>query len=416
MNPIQAWRQSGAQNPPHIITLVLMAGLTALSMNIFLPSLPAMALHFKTDYAVMQLSVSIYLAVTALMQLVIGPLADRFGRRPVVLVSILIFLAATAGTLLSRSAEAFLFWRMVQACIASGIVLSRTIVRDMYPQDQAASMIGYVTMGMALVPMVGPLLGGALDEAFGWQASFVALLLCGIGLYLLCHVDLGETAPKTSFSFRAQFRDYPELFKSRRFWGYCLSAAFSSGAFFAYLGGTPYVGTHIYDMPASVLGFYFGAPALGYMFGNYLSGRLSVKIGINGMLVKGVAWCAAGAALAAALSILHPSSPVSFFAPFVLVGVGNGMALPSANAGMLSVRPHLAGTAAGIGGAIMIGGGSLLSALAGVVSVPDHGLYLLLGIMVVSCLLAIASALWTLRIDRIERAKAEGEPPEGEGI
>lgn len=129
--------------PPHITTLVLLAGIGALSMNIFLPSLAAMAEYFETDYALVQLSISAYLGVIGVLQLIIGPLSDRYGRRPVMLWALAIFTLSTLGCLFAESIEVFLFFRALQAAVAAGIVLSRAIVRDMVPANEAASMIGY---------------------------------------------------------------------------------------------------------------------------------------------------------------------------------------------------------------------------------------------------------------------------------
>ena len=157
--------------PPHVVTLVLMTGVGALNINMVLPSLPSIAAHYAASYGVAALAISAYLGLTALLQLAIGPLSDRFGRRPVLLGCFAIFLAATVGCILAPSIEVFLGFRLLQATIASGFVLSRAIVRDMVPTDQAASLIGYVTMGMSLMPMVGPMIGGFLDESFGWQAG-----------------------------------------------------------------------------------------------------------------------------------------------------------------------------------------------------------------------------------------------------
>ena len=159
------------RTPPHILTLVAMAGLSALTMNVFLPSLPGMAVFFGVPYAQMQLAVTLYLGLSAALQIILGPLSDRYGRRPVLLASGAIFLMASLGTILAPTVEVFLICRMAQAVVASGLVLSRAIVRDMVSDAEAASMIGYVTMGMSIVPMVGPVLGGLLDEAFGWQAT-----------------------------------------------------------------------------------------------------------------------------------------------------------------------------------------------------------------------------------------------------
>ncbi len=352
--------------PPHIMTLVMLAGLSAMTMNIFLPSLNTMAAHFQTEYWVMQLSVSLYLAMNAILQIFIGPISDRFGRRPVLLWTIGVFLLATVGTLVATSAVMFLLFRMAQAIVVSTMVLSRAVVRDMVPQEEAASMIGYVTMGMAIVPMLSPLIGGMLDQAFGWQSSFVFILLSGIAIFILTWRDLGETAVIRPISLMDQFRQYPELIRSRRFWGYCLASALASGAFFAYIGGAPFIGSEIFGMSPARLGFYFGAPALGYALGNYLSGRYSVRMGINTMVLCGTVITCIGLALLIVLDVAGLATAEVFFGLFTTVGLGNGLVLPNATAGMLSVRPHLAGSASGLGGAMMIASGAALSALAGV--------------------------------------------------
>jgi DHA1 family bicyclomycin/chloramphenicol resistance-like MFS transporter len=382
--------------PPHIVTLVLVAGVPALSLNIFLPSLPSMARHFGVEYHLMQLSVSLYLAMTAFVQLLIGPLADRYGRRPVLLTVTAIFVLATFGTIFAPGFLSFMICRMAQAAIAVGFVLSRAIVRDMVEQDQAASMIGYVTMGMSVVPMVGPVIGGALDEAFGWQAPFVLLAACGIGLYALIWRDLGETGGGTGTTFLDQAREYPALFRSQRFWGYCLAAAFASGAFFAYLGGAPFVGSEMFGLDPATLGFYFGAPALGYMAGNFLSGVYTVRVGIDRMMTLGAMVTLAGMLALALVTAAGLSGPGYFFGFTILVGLGNGIMLPSANAGMLSVRPALAASAAGIGGAILIGGGAALSALAGVVLTADSGPMPLILLMLATAAASLLCAAWVI--------------------
>ena len=248
---------------PHITTLVLLSGLSALSMNVFLPSLPGMAAYFQADYAVMQLSVSAYLAVSAGAQLAVGPISDRYGRRAVVLAALVLFLLATIGTLVAPTAGWFLAFRMAQAVIATTFVLARAVVRDMVPDEQAASMIGYVTMGMSLAPMIGPVIGGSLDEVFGWKANFALLLLLGLAVTWLTWKDMGETATRGGTPFAEQLRQYPELLTSPRFWGYAAAAAGSSGAFFAYLGGAPWVGANVFGLSPAQLGFYFAAPAVG---------------------------------------------------------------------------------------------------------------------------------------------------------
>ncbi|WP_422050460.1 multidrug effflux MFS transporter [Shimia sp.] len=384
--------------PPHIITLILLAGVSALCMNIFLPSLPSMATYYGTDYAVMQLSIAVYLAVNGVLQIVVGPISDKFGRRPVILCGMVIFLLATLGCIFAPNAATFLTFRMLQAAVVVAMVLTRAVVRDMVSTDEAASMIGYVTMGMTVVPMLGPALGGVLDAAFGWQASFWMLFLVGLAIFWLAYRDLGETKSASGLSLGEQVRQYPELLTSPRFWGYSLANGFTSGAFFAYLGGAPYVATELFGMTSSQMGIYFGAPAVGYFIGNFLAGRYSARIGVNRMVMAGCLICGLGIATSLSIFYMGFGSAEVFFGFMSFVGIGNGLAIPNATAGALSVRPQLAGTASGLTGAIMIGGGAALSALAGTLLTPETGAFPLLWLMVATAGCAVlAIALVMLR-------------------
>ncbi len=387
-------------NPPNIITLVLLAGVSALSMNIFLPSLPSMTEHFETDYSVMQLSIAVYLLVNAALQIVIGPISDQLGRRPVILGGMAIFLIATIGCIYAQNVTMFLIFRMMQAAVVAAMVLSRAVVRDMVPADQAASMIGYVTMGMTIVPMLGPLIGGTLDQMFGWQASFWMLFAVGALILLLTWMDLGETKASSGLTMAQQMREIPELLRSQRFWGYSLACGFSSGAFFAYLGGAPFVATTIFEMSPSKMGLYFSAPALGYFAGNFLSGRYSARAGVNKMVMIGSSIAVFGVFLSLTTFPLGFKSAESFFGLMIFVGLGNGLCIPNATSGAMSVRPSLAGTASGLAGAIMIGGGAGLSALAGVVLTPGSGPYPLLWLMFATTLMGVLAILTVIRRER----------------
>ncbi len=386
--------------PPHVATLVLVASVSALSMNVFLPSLPGMAEYFHAEYSTMQLAISAYLGVTALLQLVIGPLSDRFGRRPVLLAGLLIFSLASIGCLLSPNVETFMFFRMLQGTVAAGMVLSRAIVRDMVPPNQAASMIGYITMGMAVVPMIAPVIGGYLESAFGWQATFIMVTVFGLGVWWLVWADLGETNQLKSTSFAAQFRAYPELIRSRRFWGYALTAAFASGAFFAFLGGAPFVATEVLGLEPAQMGLYFIFISLGYMLGNFTAGKFSSRIGLNRMMLIGSSIAVFGMVLAISLFLVGLDYPISFFGSIAFIGFGNGMTLPNANAGIVSVRPHLAGSASGLGGTVMIGGGAALSAITGMLLTPETGAYPLLFMMLGSSLLSVTTVLYIIWVAR----------------
>lgn len=381
--------------PPHISTLILLAGMSAMVMNIFLPSLPQMAEYFGTTYGVIQLSVPLYLLCSAIVQLFIGPVSDNLGRRSVMLWGLGLFLVATLGCIFAPTVEIFLLFRMMQAVVAVAMVLSRAVIRDLYEQDRAASMIGYVTMGMALVPMISPALGGALDEVFGWHSTFWAMFVIGAAIMALCWFDQGETARHSGKTLMEQFREYPELFRSPRFWGYSMASALCSGAFFAYLGGAPFVGSEVFGMSPFWLGLAFGAPAIGYFFGNFLTARLATTFGINRMVLWGCVSNVVGGTLSLLLFMAGYGTPLTFFGLMTLVGLGNGLCIPNATAGMLSVRPHLAGTASGLGGSIMIGGGAGLAVLAGALLKPGTGAYPLLWIMLLTGIASVG-AIWTV--------------------
>lgn len=399
---MSAYNSSAAplRTPPRIFTLILLAGLSALGMNIHLPSLPSMTEYFQTDYRLMQLSVALYLAGNAVVQILVGPISDQMGRRPVIIGSIALFLLATLGCIYAPTAEIFLLFRIAQTVVAATMVLSRAAVRDMYDTDRAASMIGYVTMGMAVVPMLGPAIGGFLDEWLGWQANFWLLFLVAAATLAITFVDFGETAGRSGKTLLAQFREYPELLRSPRFWGYSLASGLASGAFFAYLGGAPFVGTQIYGLSAAALGVWFAAPAVGYFLGNFISGRFSTRIGVNRMVLWGCLVNGGGVLVSLLIALAGADSVYTFFGLMCFVGLGNGMSIPNATAGAISVRPHLAGTASGLSGAIMIGAGAALSAFAGWLLVPGSTAVPLLTIMFATALCGLAAIVMVVLRER----------------
>lgn len=313
----------------------------------------------------------------------------------------IIFILASFGTIYAPTVGTFLTMRAVQAAIVTGMVLSRAIVRDMHPEDEAATMIAYVTMGMSVVPMIAPTVGGFLTTAFGWHANFWVLAVCGIGLLILVFFDQGETAPpQADRSLRAMVTAFPELLASQRFLGYALSAAAASGAFFAYIGGAPFVGTTLFGLPENMLGLYMGAPAIGYFFGNFCAGRYSARFGVNLMVLIGACVLIVSVSLNLITFLLGVSSAETFFGFMILLGFGNGLQLPNSIAGSLSVRPHLAGTASGLGGMMMIGGGAALSAISGSFLSVEYGALPLLVIMLLSSTGSLASILWVMRRER----------------
>jgi DHA1 family bicyclomycin/chloramphenicol resistance-like MFS transporter len=297
----------------------------------------------------------------------------------------------------------FLLFRMAQAVIVAGLVLSRAVVRDMVPLDEAASKIGYVTMGMALVPMISPMVGGVMEEMLGWRSTFYPMLVLGLLIYALVWADLGETAEMRGVRMIDQIREYPGLLTARRFWGYSLTAAFTAALFFAFLGGAPFIGIEVFGLSPSLLGFYFGAPAVGYALGNLLTGIFSRRYGINRMILVGALIGAGGIVLLIALWLPGLAPAPVFFGTFILTGIANGLVMPNATAGLLSVRPRLAGAASGLGGAVMLGGGATFSALSGVLLQPGSGPLPLLFLMLVAAILSVLSILYVIRREKALR-------------
>ena len=343
-------------------SLILLTGLAAVgpfAMNIVVPAMPALARIFETPYGAMQLILSAYLAATALIQLVLGPLSDRFGRRPVILGSLLVYLAGTLVCAFAPTVEVLVAGRIVQAAGAcGGLVIGRAIIRDLFSREKAASWMGYVTMAMVIAPMLAPLAGGYLFDAFGWQAMF--WLSAGLGVAILAAAlpHLHETrrrdaAANGGLSWGAVLA----LVRDRCFCGYVIVISFASAMFFTFLGGAAYVVTEVFGRPASEFGTYFIVSAVGYMIGNFLSGRFAERFGPQRMISLGLVFAVLGLTLLWALSgIPHTAA---LFLPMTVLAVSNGLTLPSATASAVSIRPELAGTAAGLAGSLQIGVGAL---------------------------------------------------------
>jgi DHA1 family bicyclomycin/chloramphenicol resistance-like MFS transporter len=396
---------SAASAPPKLFTLVLLSGLSVVSLNMFLPSLSNIAAEFQTSYRLLaSVSIAGYAAMTTVLQLLIGPLSDRVGRRPVVLVSLVIFVVASLGCLLALDVWAFLLFRTMQAAIVSGFALSRVIIRDTEPAQKAASLMGYLSIAWAIAPMLAPMLGGAFDQLFGWRANFWAFLGFGAAVLVLSWLDLGETNKNPSETFTKQFKAFPSLFRSRRFWGYSLCMAFSMGALYAFLAAAPLVATTVFQMSPATLGFYMGSTAAGFILGSFVSGRFAALYPLTTMMVAGRVVACAGLAAGLSLLLAGVVHEVSLFGSCVFLGFGNGVSMPSSNAGAMSVRPELIGSAAGLSGALTGAGGALMSGITGTILNEANAAFVLLGMMLLSSTMALLAALFVLWLDRREAA------------
>ena len=392
-----------AVTPPRMPTLFLLTGLSVLSLNMFLPSLSNVAADFEVDYALVSLSIAGYLAATAVLQIIMGPLSDRFGRRPLLLFGLSLFTLASLVCVFATDIWVFLAFRVLQGAIICGSALSLAAIRDVAPPQKAASLIGYLSMAMAAAPMLGPMLGGALDALFGWRASFVTYAVFGLSMLAFCWVEFGETNTKPSATFAKQLRLYPELLRAPGFWGYALCMAFSTGAFYAFLAGAPLVATTIYGMSPAMLGVCLGSITAGFMLGSFLSGRLAQRHALTTMMIAGRIVACFGLLLGLGLLTVGTLNAVLFFGATIFVGIGNGLTTPSSSAGALSVRPQLAGSASGLAGALTVATGAAVTPFTGTLVTEANGAYALLIIMLLSSSLALFAALLVRRIEGLER-------------
>ncbi len=390
---------SAAISPPRFATLVLLTGLSVLPLSMFLPSLPNIAADLDAAYPLVSLLISGYLTTTAVLQLIIGPLSDRFGRRPVLLASMTLFTLASLGCALATNIWVFLLFRILQGAIIAGYTLSLAVIRDTMSAQRAAGLIGYVSMVMAVAPMTGPMIGGALDELFGWRASFVSLFVLGALALAACWHGLGETNHTPLETLMAQMKAYPVLARSKRFWGYTLCMTFSTGAFYSFLAGAPLVADAIFGMPPSVLGFYIGTITAGFILGSFLAGRYAKNHALTTMMIAGRISACVGLSVGLALHAAGIVNAISFFGATIFLGFGNGLTIPSSNAGALSAVPHLVGSASGLSGAVTVGGGALLMTITGSVLTERNAAFCVLGMMLLCALVGLIAALYVRQID-----------------
>jgi DHA1 family bicyclomycin/chloramphenicol resistance-like MFS transporter len=367
---VDAARPAPSRPRPPIWLLVAMIAIGPLTMQILVPSLPAMARDLHATPAEVQLTVTLYLVAVAAGQLVYGPLSDRFGRRPLLMGGLALYAVSSLGAALAGGLGMLVVWRTFQAFGAcAGVVLTRAVIRDSWPREQAASVLGYVTMGMTIAPMLAPILGSLLEGPFGWRASMLACLLFSLPLAAVCWKRLPETLaePQALPGLAAMLGAYRALWAVPAFRAYAAMTACSTGVFFAFMGGAPFVVVQGMGLSPLVFAIVFGGMSLLFALGNWFAGLLSVRLGTHRMLAIGCSLTSGGAVLAVATALLFPLQPVGFFLPMGFAAIGNGMTQPNAIAGALSVRPQLAGTASALAGSMQMGFSALMTLLVGLV-------------------------------------------------
>jgi len=382
---------------PSLAILVLCSAVQPFALNVLAPATPAIARALGTDYGTIQLTLTLYLAAVALAQLVVGPLSDRIGRRPCIVGGLGLFAFGSVMGAFSDNLIVLLAARMLQAVGAgTAFALTRAIARDMAGKDEAASIIGYVTMAMVVAPMLAPLVGGFVEKTYGWRLIFTLMALVGLVATLGAFARLPETLRRSGppASVVDTFRAFPILMRERSFLVSSAILTLTSATFFSFIAGAPYAVVEHMKAGPEVYGSFFVIMAGSYMFGNFITGRFGQRIGAERMIPLGLGISAASVGIASALAFGASWQPAMLFVPLMLNGIGNGLTIPSATASALSVRPDLAGAAAGLTGFVQLGLGALMAYASGALTPLWPQSFLM--IMLVATLAAAATSLANL--------------------
>lgn len=353
-----------------IFILSLLTAFAPLSIDMYLPSLPTLVHVYGTNEANVQLTLSSFLLGFALAQLVYGPMSDRFGRKPVIIFGIILYIAASIGAAQALSVETMIAMRFLQGIGGSaGPVLARAMVRDLFSRDESAQVLSILVLVMGVAPMVAPLIGGQVLIIFSWQGIFWILSAFGLFCLILTIWKLQETHPankRTSHNFFQMMTGYIPLIKNRCFLGYAACGGFGFGGMFAYISGSPFVFIDLFGFSAQTFGFLFGAYAIAIMFGAAVNARLVKKVGSDTMLTFGAIMSCSIGSMLALLTFLEIGGQLGllvtlfFFMPSVMITGTNAMA------GGLAIFQNRAGTAAALMGAIQFSIGSSAGALVGI--------------------------------------------------
>lgn len=334
---------------------VLLTALVAfgpLSTDLYLPALPTLVRVFDTDIATVQLTLSVFLVGFAVSQLVYGPMSDRFGRRPTLLVGVAIYLVASAACAMTADIHGLIVARFFQAVGACcGPVVARAVVRDVFGRDRAATVLAYMSMAMTLAPAVGPIFGGVLTELFGWRANFVFLTGFAVAILAAVWGLLGETNLNRDAEALQPGRmaaNYAMLLRSRAFIGYVLVVAFAYSGIFSFISGSSFVLIGRLHLTPSQFGLSFATVVLGYTVGSFLAGRLTGKMGGAWMIRTGTALSLAGGLIGTALAAADIVHVAAIVGPVFLFILGTGLTLPNATANAVGPYPTMAGLASSL--------------------------------------------------------------------
>ena len=341
-----------------VAILMVMIALLPLSTDLYLASLPGLSRYFDSSISEVQLTLSVFVAGFALSQLVLGPLSDRFGRRPVLLACCALYVLAGLACMLADSMATLLlarFFQSIGAC--GGTVVGRAIVRDTYGAGGTARMLGYIHAGVALAPILGPALGGTLEMWFGWRANFA--LLAGIGGVLLGCVwlllpETNRQRDHRATAVRPMLANYRTLLGDRRYIGYTLCLSCGYAGIFAFLSGVSFIIIPVLGLSPQRFGMMYGITVLGYVIGTMSAGRLSRKLGIDRMLEYGTPLALASGSAMLALALAGVQSLAALLLPMFFYLIAAGINLPNAMAGAIAPFPKMAGMASALMGFIQM--------------------------------------------------------------
>ena len=342
-------RRPGAGFAASLGALTLIA---PLAVHLFLPVMPAVKSAFGISDALAELTFSITLGAMAIVTLAYGSLSDRYGRRPILLGGLALFLVGSAVAALAGSIEVLIVGRLIQAVGAGcGLTLTRAIARDAYGAEALVKAIAYLTMAYALGPMIAPPLGGLLMDSIGWRSVFWFALIGGVIISALAYFLLFETRDPREADERPRgvAYHYAALLGNARFMAFVLQSGAMSFMFFAIAAASPFLMKDLLGRSATEYGLYFMIFPVGYCTGNLISSRLSGRVQIEKMILLGASLCVVALSMQATLILAGLLSPLVLFVPGSMISFAQGLALPNAQAGAMRVVPTLAGTAAGLG-------------------------------------------------------------------
>ncbi|MNF37308.1 MFS transporter, DHA1 family, bicyclomycin/chloramphenicol resistance protein [Pseudomonas linyingensis] len=352
--------------------LLILGALTAfapLAIDFYLPSFPALAQAFATDVEHVQYSLAAYFIGLAIGQLLYGPLADRFGRRPPLLFGVALFTLASFVCALAPSLDWLIAARFVQALGGcAGMVVARAVVRDLCNPVSSAKVFSQLMLVMGLAPILAPAAGGALLALSGWQAIFVCLGLFAALCLLLVVLWLPETRPQDAppAPLAGALGQYRRLLADRAFIGHALTGGLAMAAMFAYIAGSPFVFIDLYRVPAQQYGWLFGSNAAGFVLVAQFNSRLLRRRGPGFWVPRGVAFYLLCALALFGVALWQPAALWSLLVPLFCCIATLGMVLPNASACAMAGQGAHAGSASALLGSLQFAIAALAASLVGV--------------------------------------------------